>query len=1637
MPVNLTRANLDQWKRNLKLQLQQKTQKLNSLHSEVNSLLSGMQNSIDTVTADLQSRKGRPDQLAKYLLQEFNNRSVAIQNLDAEICKLAKQVKELRCKVTAVTKRRRNDPGALKAGHRKPNVPCTVEDSKLPAKQPIMWGFPVSQNQYQTLSVIEAQEPEFSPVQSLEDPRKTRAQRLQASSSGEGQELLQGNDAVNDSPLEIENETTFIPDSLSVSAPDILNSQSGGIVSNLLRTGDLNDALYNIDVKEVICTDEEICNKRISHAGQEWSAGRPGNRPIGASDAARNSETCLGPYATRIVQSPYTGCNPREIEASSRLPRKEDQSISCPAASSSRRPIVAEDRASPATVALHPRRPPYFYGGPDDDVHVWTSIVSRWLEAVQGEPSTQLTYVVSLLRGAAFEWYSSMETRTGCPGDWTTLRHAMLERFGSSIRASKARAALLQMTQGKMTVLEYFDAFESCLAQIDDYDESFYLGKFIFGLRPSILMQVFVQHPATLLEAKGIAEELELTHSMVKTHQKQKKTINATQHSGTQERRSGRLYQSVQRAQMKTCRNQRQKQTDSFRERGCLSAHRGAREVSCADGHGPAAVWRSMLRDLPQGDRAGHVRRQGSVVTIDLEALTRRREQRLSADTTVAAMSMHPPSGRPRATRVYLRNRLLRRDRERRARDRVRERRYVTQLLETLVSPTSGGTESCEGVTTSRLRDWQSIRLKGAIIGEEMGDAAPDAAPKEPHPQLSVVSTEDQSKNPRDEEDGILLVVPARIFGHEVRALIDSGATRNFISPAGVTKCGLTIESHNTFLELGDGKKVLSRGRAVDVPVVTSGYTMKTNLTVSNLLHGVDVVLGMTWLKVADPLIRWSTGHVYIPDSISSFQRIMGQWLDKQVKVGTVKVLSTNEQLESLKQPSETASIEVLKSPAFWALRSTETQNSWRSSRAQGDTVTAKIFEMTHPSFGILKVQKMNNNAALPKRSTDGAAGYDLCASQDCTIPAGGKGLVKTGLSISFPTGLYARIAPRSGLALKKFIDVGAGVVDSDYRGEVGVVLFNHGDQDFEVKMGDRIAQLILEKIDTLPVEEVQGLDGTVRGSGGFGSTGVKSENDTGRNSKEKETNGKNERTGEEKESVVKNETLKGSVRGSRTRTVNKTTTEASSRLSRERQIISVKQLKKLVKKKTPVFLAVVWGQENRKVNAAVKSESIGLTEGKKRDLMKKLGPKKRFLSVEEREEEILSRVDPGVRGKLKELVDEFKNVFPDTLPKGRPPKRDIVHEIRTKEGAKPPSRPPYRLGPAEQDEMEEQVKDLLAQGFIRPSASPYGAPILFVPKKDGRWRMCIDYRALNKQTVRDQFPLPRIDSLLERLGQAKVFTKLDLASGYHQIAMEETSIQKTAFRTNRGHFEFLVMPFGLTNAPATFQRLMNKVFAGNLDKFIAVYLDDILIFSRNLDEHWQHLRWALEQLRKAKLFGRLHKCEFLKDQVDYLGFEVSPRGIQASPDKVRAIIEWPKPKSVHDVRSFLGLASYYRRFVRGFSEMARPLTAMTRAGVEWEWSTAQHQAFNRLKLALTTAPVLKLPDFERQFVVTTDASDAAVGAILEQDFGNGLQPVAFASRKLNNAEMRYSAYERELLGIVWALAQWKHYCQGPHSVII
>ena len=274
---------------------------------------------------------------------------------------------------------------------------------------------------------------------------------------------------------------------------------------------------------------------------------------------------------------------------------------------------------------------------------------------------------------------------------------------------------------------------------------------------------------------------------------------------------------------------------------------------------------------------------------------------------------------------------------------------------------------------------------------------------------------------------------------------------------------------------------------------------------------------------------------------------------------------------------------------------------------------------------------------------------------------------------------------------------------------------------------------------------------------------------------------------------------------------------------------------------------------------------------------------------------------------------------FQNSYGKEGPPKRIVEFEIKTEEGAIPPNKPPYRLSPKEHEELQAQLDDLLAQGHIRPSTSPYGAPVLCVPKKDGRWRMCVDYRALNRQTIRDRYPLPRIDDLLDRLGKARHFTTLDLASGCYQIAVKESDIPKTEFRTQRGKFEFIVMPFGVTNAPATFQQMMNSLFKEELDDFILVYLDDILIFSRTLQEHIRHIRIALERLRTAKFYARLHKCSLFQTRVEYLGFDVSVRGIQPSPEKVKTIVEWPTPKSVKDVRSFSGLAGFYRRVYKGF----------------------------------------------------------------------------------------------------------------------
>ncbi|KAJ0448931.1 putative nucleotidyltransferase, Ribonuclease H [Helianthus annuus] len=308
-------------------------------------------------------------------------------------------------------------------------------------------------------------------------------------------------------------------------------------------------------------------------------------------------------------------------------------------------------------------------------------------------------------------------------------------------------------------------------------------------------------------------------------------------------------------------------------------------------------------------------------------------------------------------------------------------------------------------------------------------------------------------------------------------------------------------------------------------------------------------------------------------------------------------------------------------------------------------------------------------------------------------------------------------------------------------------------------------------------------------------------------------------------------------------------------------------------------------------------------------------------------------------------VVREFPQVFPDDLP-GLPPSRDIDFRIDLIPGANPVAIAPYRLAPSEMQELSNQLQELLEKGFIRPSTSPWGAPVLFVKKKDGSFWMCIDYRELNKLTIKNRYPLPRIDDLFDQLQGAKCFSKIDLRSGYHQLRIQEEDIPKTAFRTRYGHYEFVVMPFVLTNAPAIFMDLMNRVCKPFLDRFVIVFIDDVLIYSKSKAEHAQHLRLVLELFQGNQLYAKFSKCEFWLDEVQFLGHIVNSQGIHVDPAKIEAVKSWITPKNPSEVRSFLGLAGYYRRFIEGFSKIAVPLTALTHKDKPFVWGTAQESAF-------------------------------------------------------------------------------------------
>ncbi|GBG63766.1 hypothetical protein CBR_g39310 [Chara braunii] len=465
--------------------------------------------------------------------------------------------------------------------------------------------------------------------------------------------------------------------------------------------------------------------------------------------------------------------------------------------------------------------------------------------------------------------------------------------------------------------------------------------------------------------------------------------------------------------------------------------------------------------------------------------------------------------------------------------------------------------------------------------------------------------------------------------------------------------------------------------------------------------------------------------------------------------------------------------------------------------------------------------------------------------------------------------------------------------------------------------------------------------------------------------------------------------------------------------------------------------------------------------------------------------DDLLATLQPSVAT----LLREYRDVFPSSVSYSNiPPMRDIEHRIQLEPNYRVQHRAPYRLSVPEAQELKRQIDELLRQGFIKPSTSPWSAPVLFDRKKDGALRLCLDYRGLNQYTVRNSYPMPCADDLFDRLAGHHFFTKIDLRSGYHQIRVAKEDQHKTAFRSRFGHYEFTVMPFGLRNGPATFQMAMNTMFQDLLDDFVLVYIDDILIYSRTLEEHMTHLRTVLQRLRDHRFYAKLSKGAFAQSKVDFLGHQVSEHGLHMDDSKIQAIVDWPTPTSLPALRSFLGLTNYYGHFLKNYTQYSSQLTPLTRGRLPFHWTPAHEDAFRSLKRLVTSAPVLHLPDYSRPFIVTTDASDFAIGSVLSQIYPSpstspdptesrlpriprfpppppataarlapieptpsgapppytpdvaddgtvesrdGECPVAYLSGQLLPAERNYTADEREVLALVYAVKKWHHHLHG------
>ncbi len=428
-------------------------------------------------------------------------------------------------------------------------------------------------------------------------------------------------------------------------------------------------------------------------------------------------------------------------------------------------------------------------------------------------------------------------------------------------------------------------------------------------------------------------------------------------------------------------------------------------------------------------------------------------------------------------------------------------------------------------------------------------------------------------------------------------------------------------------------------------------------------------------------------------------------------------------------------------------------------------------------------------------------------------------------------------------------------------------------------------------------------------------------------------------------------------------------------------------------------------------------------------------------------------------RIQFEKLINDNRDIF--AKDKNDLGKTGIIkHGIDTGD-TKPIKQRAYQTGPKEKQIIKIEVEEMLKKGVIRKSKSPWTSPVVLVKKKDGETRFCIDYRKLNNITKKDNHPLPRIDDMLDTFQGSQWFTTLDLASGYWQVEMEEQDKEKTAFITHEGIYEFNVMPFGLCNAPATFQRLMHEVLDDLVFTKAPVYIDDINVHSKTFDQHLKDLQEVFEKIRKAKLKLKLKKCHFCNREIKFLGYVVGKDGIKTDENKINKVREFPRPTTIGEIKSFIGLGSYYRKFIPNFSTIVKPILKLTE-GIKYEkikegagpakkinrlintkniaenWQEEQEKSFRLLKEKLTTAPILAYPDFEKAFRLYTDASGQALGAVLQQE-GNDKKEnvIAYASKSLTKAEQNYSATELESYAVVWAVEKFRHYVLGGKGFTI